>query len=115
MATANSRARLRGKAHERRLAKATGGKRSGATGLASPDVVGGVGGWLCIEAKSWSRPPTARIEQALAQAERAARDDQLAIAVVHETGRRSSRDLVIMRWADFDAWFGDEPSHGEVE
>ncbi len=108
MTTANSRARLRGKALERRLAKATNGKRSGATGIASPDVVGGNGGWLCIEAKAWSNPPTARIEAALEQAERAASEDQLAICVVHTTGRRSSSDLVVLRWGDFAEWFGAE-------
>jgi len=104
MTTANSRARNRGKAHERRIAAATGGKRSGNLGQAAADVVSG-DQWLCIECKAWSRPPL-RVEAALEQAECAAGPDQLPIAVIHTTGRRSSNDLVVLRWGAFEQWFG---------
>ena len=104
MTTANARARRRGKDHERRLAKATGGKRSGNLGRAAADVTAG---WLCIEGKAWTTPPK-RVEAALEQAERAASADQLPIAVIHTTGRRSSNDLVVMRWGQFVDWFGRE-------
>jgi len=102
MATANARARRRGKDHERRLAAATGGKRNGNTGRATADVEAV---WLCIEAKSWTNPPR-RVEAALEQAERAACADQLPIAVIHTMGRRSSSDLVVMRWGLFADYFG---------
>ena len=109
MTTANARARRRGKDHERRLAKATGGKRSGNLGRAAADVVSG-DQWLVIEGKAWSNPPK-RVEAALEQAERAAGPDQLPIAVIHTTGRRASNDLVVMRWGQFVDWFGkSEPT-----
>ena len=85
------------KGHERRIAKAVGGKRNGATGLASADVETDR---LCIEAKSW-KGGVKRVESALIQAERAARPGQLPIAVIHTLGRHSKNDLVIMRWAEF--------------
>ena len=104
MTTANGRARNRGKAHERRIAATIGGKRNGNTGKATADVEAG---WLCIECKAWTNPPR-RVEAALEQAERAASVDQLPIAVIHTTGRRSGSDLVIMRWGAFEQWFGRE-------
>jgi len=104
MTTANARARRRGKDHERRLAKATGGKRSGNLGRAAADVISG-DGWLCIEGKAWTTPPR-RVEAALEQAERAAGPDQLPVAVIHTAGRRSANDLVVMRWGQFVDWFG---------
>ena len=68
------------------------------------------GPWLVIEGKAWTTPPK-RVEAALEQAERAASADQLPIAVIHTTGRRSTNDLVVMRWGHFVDWFGkSEPT-----
>jgi hypothetical protein len=96
------------KAHERRLAKQTGGRRNGPTGTATADVETP---WLCIEAKAW-QGSVKRVEAALAQAERAAKPGQLAIAVLHTLGRHSKNDLVILRWGDFRQWFGDSDMQG---
>ena len=85
------------KDHERRLAKAVGGKRNGATGRATTDVETP---GLCIEAKCW-QGSVKRVESALEQAERAAKDEQLPIAVIHTKGRQSKNDLCISRWGEF--------------
>ena len=83
--------------HERRIATAVGAQRAG-IGQAGADVV--TDDW-CIEAKSWRHLP-ARVVEALVQAERSATGDQVAAAVIHEVGARHDKDLVVMRWADFD-------------
>jgi hypothetical protein len=62
-------------------------------------------GWLVAECKSWRRLPT-RVVAALEQAERAARDGQLPVAVLHQVGQRRENDLVVLRWGDFRSWFG---------
>ena len=87
----------RWKDHERQLARAIDGRRNGNQGIAIADVEND---WLCIEAKSW-KGGAKRIEAALQQAERAAHDNQLAIAVIHTVGRRHCNDLVIIRWGEF--------------
>ena len=55
-----------------------------------------------LECKSWRSLP-ARVVDALAQAERSATGDQVAAAVIHQVGARHEKDLVVMRWADFEA------------
>lgn len=97
--------------HEGRVATALGVQRSGNTGEATADVDAG---WLAVECKSWSKLPS-RVLAALEQAERAAGEGQLAIAVLHQVGQRSGKDLVVMRWADFMEWFGDDrPNDGDA-
>ena len=83
--------------HERRIAAALDTQRAG-VGHAGADVV--TEAWS-IEAKSWATLP-ARVVDALAQAERSATADQVAAAVIHQVGARHEKDLVVMRWADFD-------------
>ncbi len=83
--------------HERRIAAKLGTQRAGA-GQPGADVV--TEDWS-IEAKSWAHLP-ARVVAALVQAERSATGSQVAAAVLHEVGARHEKDLVIMRWADFD-------------
>jgi len=101
--------------HEQAVAAAFGTRRAGA------GAQNGRGGgadvrtdWLAAECKSWRALP-ARVVDALKQAERAAGDGQLAIAVLHQVGARRRDDLVIMRWSEFVAWFGDseQPDGGE--
>ncbi len=84
--------------HERRIAAALDTQRAG-VGQAGADVV--TGDWS-LECKSWRVLP-ARVVDALAQAERSATADQVAAAVIHQVGARHEKDLVIMRWADFEA------------
>ena len=83
--------------HERRIAAALGTQRA-ALGHAGADVVTDT--WS-LECKSWRTLP-ARVVDALAQAERSATADQVAAAVIHQVGARHDKDLVVMRWADFD-------------
>jgi hypothetical protein len=100
------------KDHERRLARQVGGVRNGVTGMAAADVESK---WLCIEAKCW-RGNVKRVESALIQAEKVAKPCQLPIAVIHTVGRHSKNDLVVMRWGQFQEWFGDtgQQDDGEV-
>jgi len=42
------------------------------------------------------------------QAQRHATADKLAIVVLHELNRSHDEDLVVMRLAEFEAWFGGE-------
>jgi high-affinity K+ transport system ATPase subunit B len=89
------------KHHERTVAKRLGGQRTGHTGGA--DVVTD---WLCIECKHRKEVP-AWLVDALAQAKRNATAEQLPLAIIHQSGERYSEDLVILRMADFEHWFGD--------
>lgn len=93
--------------HEQAVAQAFGTKRAGAGAQNSRGGGADVRtDWLVAECKSWRSLP-ARVVDALWQAERAARDGQLAIAVIHQVGKRRADDLVVMRWSEFVAWFGD--------
>ena len=89
--------------HEQRIARALGVERNGPTGTATADVTTP---WLSVECKSWRTLP-AKVVAALEQAEAAATPDQLALAVLHQVGARSERDIVCLRWGDFLNWFGD--------
>lgn len=95
--------------HEQRVAEALGTQRTGNQGAATADVVSSDGG-LVVECKSWQRLPVA-VVGALEQSERAAGDGQLAIAVLHQVGQRSDKDLVVLRWAEFRKWFGIGDGH----
>jgi len=88
---------------ERAIAKRLGGKRVGCTGQATPDVVTD---WLSIEVKSRKALPK-WLWEGIEQARRGCREDQLAILVLHEKGEHHDNDLVILRLADFEGWFGD--------
>jgi len=91
---------------ERRVAAALGGVRTGNRGTATADIEHD---WLAVEIKHTSRPPQ-RVEAALIQAERAASDGQLPVAIIHTTGKRGSDDLLVMRLGDFAEWFGNARS-----
>jgi hypothetical protein len=88
--------------HEQRIAEALGVQRTGNKGIASADVATD---WLAVECKSWRSLP-AKVTAAMQQAEAAATEGQLPIAVLHQVGQRSERDLVVMRWGTFMDWFG---------
>lgn len=90
--------------HEQRVAEALGTQRTGNQGAATADVVSADGA-LVVECKSWQRLPVA-VVGALEQAERAAGDGRLAVAVLHQVGQRSDKDLVVLRWVDFRKWLG---------
>ncbi|GIV60031.1 MAG: hypothetical protein KatS3mg043_1120 [Rhodothermaceae bacterium] len=90
---------------ERKVAERLGGRRVPVTGRSRGDVPDVDHAWLSIEIKHRSRLPS-WIEDALRQAEAAARDGQLPVAILHERGRNHDQDLVVLRLRDFEDWFG---------
>ena len=95
---------------ERAVARRLNGRRQGATGRTGADVVND---WLAVEVKHRRRLPQ-WLKNALAQAKSGASEQRLAIAVLHEAGQRHSDDLVVLRLADFEDWFGEVRPEGEV-
>lgn len=94
---------------ERAIAKRLNGRRVGATGKATADVMSD---WLSAEVKHRRRLPE-WLKAALGQAANGA-EGRLPIAILHESGQRHADDLVLMRLADFEDWFG-EVLHGRSE
>lgn len=86
---------------ERVIAKRLNGRRLGATGQATADVVSD---WLSVEVKHRRRLPD-WLKDALDQARHGA-GERLPIVILHESGQRHSNDLVLMRLGDFEDWFG---------
>ncbi len=95
----------RWKATERRIAALLGGRRVPVSGRGRGDQPDIVHPWLSLEVKDRSTLP-AWLLDALDQAERAATADQLPVAVLHRAGDRHDAALVVLRLADFVAWFG---------
>ena len=93
---------------ERAIAARLNGRRQGAVGRRGPDVVTD---WLAVEIKHRRRLP-AWLKDALTQARTGADEQRLAIVILHEAGLRHADDLVLMRLADFELWFGSV--EGEV-
>ena len=87
---------------ERAIAKRLNGQRMGVSGRATADVVNG---WLAVEVKHRKRLP-AWLKAALEQARNGA-GERLPIVVLHEAGQRHTNDLVLLRLADFQDWFGE--------
>jgi hypothetical protein len=81
---------------ERAIARRLNGKRLGATGMATPDVVTER---LAVEVKHRKELPE-WLKDALEQAVNNA-GDRLPLVVLHEAGHRHADDLVIMRLDDF--------------
>jgi hypothetical protein len=102
VATERQRAKNRGKQHEKDIARLLHGERTGATGLPISDVIGE---WYVAECKERVTLPQ-WIEKALAQASRTASMTQLPIAILHRKGDRHERDIVCMRFGEFQDWFG---------
>jgi len=90
------------KRSERAIAARLNGRRQGATGRTGADVLTG---WLSVEVKHRRRLPQ-WLKDALAQA-RTGAGERLAIVVLHESGQRHADDLVLVRLADFEDWFGE--------
>lgn len=92
------------KAYERRLAKRLGGERVPITGRirgSAPDVKNS---WLSIEAKFRKQLP-AWLFDAMDQAVKSIRGEQLPIVVLHQSGTRTDNDFVVLRLKDFEDWF----------
>ena len=89
------------KQRERKVARALGGTRVGASGHSTPDVVTP---WLAVECKQRKQLPL-WLTTALSKIRAQAGDGKLGIVVLHEHGEHDS--LVIMSLRDFADWFGD--------
>lgn len=87
---------------ERVIAKRLNATRQGATGRTGADVVND---WLAGEVKHRKRLPQ-WLKDALTQAGTGA-GDRLPLVILHESGQRHADDLVILRLADFQDWFGE--------
>ena len=96
------------KATERHVAGLIGGKRVPVSGRGrgdSPDIAHP---WLSIEVKHRRALPQ-WLDEALDQAAAASGGgERLPVAILHEAGERHGRDVVLVRLADFRAWFGSE-------
>ena len=88
------------KAVERRVARILDGRRVGATGAATPDVVSD---WLCVEVKHRARLPQ-WLTAAAAKVRSQAGSERLGVVVLHEKGARGG--LVCLNLYDFRDWFG---------
>lgn len=86
---------------ERAIAKRLGGRRTGPTGRSGPDILTD---WLAVEVKYRRKLPqwlTDAVEQA-----QTGTDDRLAVVILHQAGSRHADDLIVLRLADFEEWFG---------
>ena len=88
---------------ERMVAKRLGGRRVGNSGRNTEDVFHD---WLSVEVKERRELPL-WLQAAMAQAWHNAPSGHLPLVVLHELGQRHDGDLVVLRLADFEAWFGD--------
>jgi hypothetical protein len=96
------------KASERILASRLGGRRTGPSGRAGPDVVAD---WLQVEVKTRRTLP-AWLLRALQQARVGCPEYRLPIVILHQVGERHDGDLVVMTLRDFEDWFGAVPEVG---
>lgn len=87
---------------ERHVAKALNGQRVGNRGTNTEDVSHE---WLSIECKHRESLPS-WLKLAMWQAKTNACADKLPVVVLHESGQRHADNLVIIRMADFQEWFG---------
>lgn len=104
----NGRSKNDWKRNEQAVAKVLGCKRNARSlqalsGGTLPDA-GSV--WIAAEIKLRAKLPKS-LTAAVEQARKAARVDQLPIAVFHERGAKRTDDLVVMRLSDFVDHFGD--------
>ena len=98
------------KATERAIARRLGGRRTSHRnlGVGAPDVQAGP---YAVEVKHRRALP-AWLIGGLAQARRYADAGQLPLLVLHGAGRRHDDDLVVLRLADFETWFGQLVQEG---
>ena len=98
------------KTAERTIARRLGGKRTGPSGRAGPDVTSS---WLAVEVKTRRRLP-AWLLDALQQARAGCSETRLPLVILHQVGSRHDDDLVLLSLGDFESWFGDAlPFSGE--
>ena len=93
------------KATERAIAAYMKGKRMSdhGLGLRTPDVETD---WLSVEVKHRKKLPKFLVD-AIEQAETNASPGKMPIVVLHQSGWRHDKDLVIMRLSEFREHFGE--------
>ena len=89
---------------ERQTAKMLGGQRVGNRGTNTEDVSHG---WLSVECKHRKEIPS-WLKLAMWQARTNAAADKLPVVILHESGARHTDNLVVIRMADFQEWFGED-------
>lgn len=95
--------RQRGKRTERAIARITGGQRLGLLGKEDVDA-----GPFSIEVKDRKTfAGTSFMEQAV----RNCREGKTPLVVVHVTGKSHDGDLVMMRFKDWQDWYGSAAIH----
>lgn len=103
MTNPRTRARNRGKALEKSVAKQLGGKRNGATGLATADVETPT--WS-VECKSKQQLP-GWLVSAMRQAVINAPESKTPILILHQLGTLHDSDIVCMTWRHWRDWHGE--------
>lgn len=83
-----------------------GGERVPVSGRQRGDAPDIKHDWLSLEVKDRKRLP-AWLHDAMAQAQASKRGDQLPAVILHEAGKRHSKDMVLMSLEDFKEWFGE--------
>lgn len=99
------------KATERMTARMLGGQRVGNRGTNTEDVSHG---WLSVECKHRKEIPS-WLKLAMWQARTNAAADKLPVVILHESGARHTDNLVVIRMADFQEWFGEDAPIDDVE
>jgi hypothetical protein len=94
----------RWKRTERRIAELLGGRRMPISGRQRGDTPDVLHDRLSIEVKSRRRLP-GWLEEAMKQAEAAAKNGQLPVAVLHQDSRRYRDCLVVLRLKDFAKYY----------
>lgn len=102
------------KRSERRQAEKLGTERMSKDhqGEASPDYETD---WLSVELKCRKNGLPKWLSDSVEQAVRNAGAGKLPLVRIHEKRRHDKSDWVLMRWADFDAWFDGWPGVEEDE
>lgn len=99
---------------EREIAKLIGGERVPITGRQRGDAPDVRHASLSVEVKHRRLLP-AWICEAVLQAVASAEGEQLPVAILHAHRIPHSEDLIVMRLADFQKWFGLGANESESE
>jgi hypothetical protein len=93
---------------ERKIAALVGGRRIPVSGRARGDSADIEHDTLSIEVKHRRHLPNWLLD-AIDQAEKSVRGEQLPVAILHQKGQKFEDSLMVLRLADFLAWFGQKP------
>ncbi len=94
------------KAAERAIAARLGGRRVPVSGRQRGDAPDVEHEWLSIEIKHRKTLP-AWLADAMDQAEKSAKGEQLPVAILHEKQQDYDDSYVVIRLSEFVRWFGE--------